>query len=107
MNQIILQGYVGADPEIRQISEGSTVVNARMATNKKYRDRHGNLHENTQWHSLVVWNSQEHFTRLVKKGSSLLVRGTMEYRKGKDGSIWPQVNVDEWHLTSKPVSHDE
>ena len=40
LNKVSLIGYLGADPEIRQTSDGKSIANLRVATSESWRDRH-------------------------------------------------------------------
>ena len=51
LNRVELIGHVGADPEIRTTSGGTSVASLRLATNRKSRDE-----EITDWHRLTFWD---------------------------------------------------
>ncbi len=39
VNKVILVGNLGADPEARSLNNGGEVVNMRVATSEKWKDR--------------------------------------------------------------------
>ena len=39
MNQVILMGHLGADPEFRVYRNGTAMLRLRVATNESYRDK--------------------------------------------------------------------
>ena len=53
VNKVILVGNLGADPEARSLNNGGEVVNMRVATSEKWKDRDGNRQEQTEWHNVV------------------------------------------------------
>ena len=56
VNKVILVGNLGADPEARSLNNGGEVVNMRVATSEKWKDRDGNRQERTEWHRVVIFN---------------------------------------------------
>ena len=80
-NQITLLGNVG-NLEVKTFSNGGKIVEASLATGKRWKDRNGNQHEETQWHRLVISGAlADTAERYVHKGDSLLVQGEMTYRQ--------------------------
>lgn len=86
LNKVCLIGRLGRDPESRNFSNGNRVVNFRMATSEKYKDRDGNAVEKTEWHSIAIFNEKlgEIAERYLKKGSLCYVEGKLETRKWTD-----------------------
>jgi single-strand DNA-binding protein len=56
VNRVILIGNLGSDPEVTQISSGSTVASVNLATNDSWTDKSGSKQKRTEWHRLVFWN---------------------------------------------------
>ena len=84
MNQATLQGRVGNDPETRQVGE-TTVTTLRLATSRKYKDKQGQLQEETQWHTLDFWGKlSDNVSRNVKKGCKILVQGEIQNRQHEE-----------------------
>lgn len=59
-----------------------------LATTERYKDRNGNLVNNTEWHNIVSWNHAELCEKYVSKGSQLYVEGKLRTRSwdDKDGN---------------------
>jgi single-strand DNA-binding protein len=59
-----------------------------LATTERYKDRNGNLVNNTEWHNIVSWNHAEFCEKCVSKGSKLYVEGKLRTRTwdDKDGN---------------------
>ena len=88
INKVILVGNVGQDPEVRYVGDvnnGTKVATVRLATSERYKDRNGNLQENTEWHSVVVWrNAADVVEKYVRKGTQLYVEGKLRTRTWED-----------------------
>ena len=90
INKVILLGHVG------QISIKSfdgqngprKCATFSFATTERYRDRSGNIVNNTEWHNIVSWNHAEVCEKYVSKGSQLFVEGKLRTRSwdDKDGN---------------------
>lgn len=87
MNRIIITGYVGRDPEIRETQSGTKVANFSVATTDKWKDKKtGEQKENTEWHRCVCFSEGlvGVIERFVKKGTHVLVEGQSKTRKWVD-----------------------
>ena len=58
INKVIILGRLGRDPEVRNFQNGGKVVNLRIATSERYKDREGNQQERTEWHSVAIFNDR-------------------------------------------------
>lgn len=85
INKVILIGNLGADPEIKELSNGAKVGRFSLATNENYKDNNGEWQSKTEWHNVVVWrNLAEQSERILKKGSKVYIEGKIKYRKWQD-----------------------
>lgn len=85
LNQVMLLGNLGADPELRMTSGGQAVLKLRMATSETYLDRDKKRQERTEWHSVVVWGKRaEGLAKILGKGSRLLVNGRIQTQSFED-----------------------
>lgn len=86
VNKVIILGRLGKDPEVRNFQNGGRVVNLRLATSERYKDRDGNMQERTEWHSVAIFNEKlgEIAERYLKKGSEVYIEGQLETRKWQD-----------------------
>lgn len=88
----MLIGNVGDDPKIRYLepnpqnpAAAPKVATFRLATSERFRDRSGELRENTEWHSIVAWrNSADICEKFVRKGSQLYIEGRLRSRQWTD-----------------------
>jgi single-strand DNA-binding protein len=78
-------GNLGADPEIRSLSNGDRVANLRLAVTERW-TKNGEKQERTEWVRVVSFN--EHITTVAenycRKGSKIYVEGQMQTRKYTD-----------------------
>jgi single-strand DNA-binding protein len=86
VNKVILVGRLGKDPEVRNFQNGGRVVNLRMATSERFKDREGNQQERTEWHSVAIFNEKlgEIAEKYLRKGSEVYIEGQLETRKWQD-----------------------
>lgn len=87
VNRVILVGALGADPEVRSLSNGERVVNLRVATSEVWRDRSTNQKkEKTEWHRVVIFNEALGKTAEahLRKGSVVYLEGAIQTRKWTD-----------------------
>jgi single-strand DNA-binding protein len=88
MNITILQGNLGADPELRFTQSGQAVMSMRLCTSETYLDNNKVKQERNEWHSLTVWGKRaEALAKFLCKGSRILIQGRLHYSSydDKDG----------------------
>jgi len=85
VNKVILIGNLGADPELKTVSNGNSVAELRLATSRKWTDKTGQKQEDTQWHRVVVWGKQaEACGEYLAKGRQIFVEGRLQTREWED-----------------------
>ena len=87
LNKVLLIGRLGADPEIKQMSNGKNVARMSLATSDSWKDKNtGEKKEKTEWHRVVIFN--EGLVNIVqqylKKGTQIYIEGQLTTRKWKD-----------------------
>jgi single-strand DNA-binding protein len=88
VNKVILVGNLGRDPEMRYLPSGEAVANLALATTDKFKDKSGQLVEQTEWHRVAFFGrTAEVCGQYLKKGSQVYVEGSLRTRKytDKDG----------------------
>lgn len=117
LNKVMLIGNVGRDPEVRYLDgngpsgQGRKVASFTLATSERYRDRNGELRENTEWHNIVAWGqSAEVVEKYVKKGTQLYIEGRIRTRSWTDQSgvkkYTTEINVDNLQLLGRRESSE-
>ncbi|MEN6319771.1 MAG: single-stranded DNA-binding protein [Syntrophaceae bacterium] len=76
VNQIILIGRLGSDPELKYLPSGTSVTNFSFATSEKYK-KEGEMQEVTTWHRIAAYG------RLADVCSSYLKKGSLTFIQGK------------------------
>jgi len=86
INKVILIGTLGKDPEIKYMSNGSSVANISIATSEQWNDKQsGEKKEKTEWHNLVFFGKlAEVVGKYLKKGSSIYIEGSLQTDKWQD-----------------------
>ena len=112
LNKVMLIGNVGKDPEVRyldktsQNGESTKVAQFTLATTERYRDRSGEMRENTEWHNIVAWrNSADIAEKYIRKGTQIYVEGKLRTRMWTDQSgvkhYTTEIIVDNLQLLGK------
>jgi len=90
INKVELIGNLGADPEVKAMPSGGNVVNLRLATTRRWKDRNtGDRKEATEWHRVVCFNrTADIAAQYLKKGSQVYIEGRIQTRKwqAQDGT---------------------
>ena len=85
VNKVILIGNATRDAELRHTQSDKPVASIRLATNRMVRIAGRERQEESQFHSIVCWDSlAETTSRYVKKGDPLYVEGRLAYRQYTD-----------------------
>ncbi len=88
VNKVILVGNLGRDPEVRYMPSGDAVANIALATSSKYKNKAGEMVEETEWHRVSFFGRQAEIVgEYLKKGRSVYIEGRLKTRKytDKDG----------------------
>tara|TARA_B100000408_G_C10282227_1_gene216501 strand:+ start:459 stop:923 length:465 start_codon:yes stop_codon:yes gene_type:complete len=76
LNQILLIGNCGSDPEMRYTPNGSMVVNFSLAVNSYRNSPEGDQIQETEWFRVSCWNkTAESVNQFLQKGQRCFVEG--------------------------------
>lgn len=85
VNKVILIGNLGADPEVKYLSSGTTVANFRMATTENRVNRSGEKTTVTEWHRIVAFGKlAEICGEYLHKGKQVYIEGRLRTRSWQD-----------------------
>lgn len=87
VNKVILVGHIGKDAETKFTQSGTSVTNFTLATNRRWKDQQsGEWKEETDWHRVVYWRS-ENIANYLLKGKQIYLEGRLQTRSydDKDG----------------------
>ena len=83
VNKAILVGRLGADAETRFTQNGTAVSRVSLAMNRQWTDSDNQVHEETDWMSIVIWK-KENLATYLTKGTKLYVEGRLQTRSYDD-----------------------
>jgi single-strand DNA-binding protein len=85
INNVILVGHLGKDPDIREFDSGNIVANFPMATTERFKTKDGKTSEKTDWHNVVCWGKlAELADKFLQKGSLVYLSGRSQTRSWDD-----------------------
>ena len=86
VNKVILLGNLGADPEVKYLSNGTTVANFRIATSENRVNRtSGEKTTMTEWHRIVAFGRlAEICGEYLNKGKQVYIEGRLRTRAWED-----------------------
>lgn len=89
INMVIVQGRLGADPEVRYTAGGAATCTLSVATSERWRDKNtGEQKEKTEWHRVVLWNkAAEVVGEYMRKGDEILVHGKLQTREWEQDGV--------------------
>jgi single-strand DNA-binding protein len=96
VNKVILVGNLGKDPELSYLPSGQSVAKFSLATSRSYKDKNGELKEETEWHNIVAWGKLgEICAQYLSKGRQAYVEGRIQSRtwEGRDGNKRTSVDI--------------
>ncbi len=88
LNQILLIGRAGTDPQMRYTPSGTAVTDFRLAVNNPSRGQDGEWQDNTEWFTVTAWDRQaESVNQYLAKGRRVFVEGRLSTNTftGNDG----------------------
>ena len=86
LNKVILMGHMTADPELKQTTSGISVCSFSIGVNRRY-SKADQGQQSVDFINIVAWRQQAEFvSRYFKKGSSIIVCGSIQTRNWTDNS---------------------
>ena len=101
VNKVILLGYVGKDPEMKEFESGKVAKMTIATTEKGYKLKSGKeIPDRTEWHNIMLWGGlAEVAEKYINKGMQVYIEGKIQTRSwaDKDGVT---------HYTTEVVASD-
>lgn len=94
INNVVLIGRMGKDPELRTTTTGKSVCTFSLAVSKRVKPQDGS--PDADWFTICAWNKDaEYVTNYLSKGRLVAVEGRLQSRKytASDGSTREIVEV--------------
>ena len=101
LNQVVLIGRIGKDPELKYTPSGVAVVTFSLAVNRRFKSQATGEQE-TDWFNVVAWKQQAEFAaNYLTKGRLVAVQGRLQARSwvAQDGTKRNVVEVVAERLT--------
>src|SRR2546427_3598358 len=110
LNSITLVGFVGSDPEQRQVKgNGSKFTVLSVATQRSWKNAEDEWSSKTEWHRIAIFRRRlaEYVLTAIKKGAHVLVEGslvssTYERPNGK-GKKATTAKITSWSIRADVV----
>lgn len=89
LNRVLLIGRLGKDPESRQTPKGTAYTTFSLAVDRKWKDKNGELHQDTDWFNVVAWGKLgEICQKYLSKGKLVYLEGRLQTRRYEyEGSV--------------------
>ncbi|MBN3039556.1 MAG: single-stranded DNA-binding protein [Candidatus Omnitrophica bacterium] len=93
LNKVFLVGNLTKDPELRYTPQGTAVTTLRIAVNRSFKDKSGQIQKDTCFLNIVVWGQMaEVCNQYLQKGRQVFVEGRLQSRtwqnsEGKNRSV--------------------
>jgi single-strand DNA-binding protein len=85
VNRVTLIGNIGKEPDMQYVEGNIPVAKFPLATTETFRDRSGNLVNQTEWHNIVLWRGLAELARkYLHKGSLVFIEGKLRTRYWED-----------------------
>jgi len=81
-NKVQLIGYIGKDPDFKQLPSGDPLAVIRLATHRWIFKKDASPAKHTAWHTVKLWRTKQidSARNYLIKGSHILVEGSIIYR---------------------------
>jgi single-strand DNA-binding protein len=89
LNRAQIIGNLTRDPELRTTTGGQSVVNFGLATNRRYKDKNGQMVDQAEFHNVVAWAKlADIISQYLAKGRRVYIEGRLQTREweAQDGS---------------------
>ena len=99
LNEVMVIGNVGTEPEMRFTPNDNPVTSFRVATNHTYTTPEGERKQETEWFTIVTWN------RLAELCNQFLFKGRRVYVEGRFHTDTWESQDDQRHYRSEIVAN--
>ena len=85
LNKVTLIGNLGDLPDFQTLEGNVSVAKFSLATTESFKDKNGQAHGSTEWHTIVLWrNLAELAHKYLQKGSLVYIEGKLKTRNYED-----------------------
>lgn len=95
LNKVMLVGNLGRDPETKFLPSGESVSDFSIAVNRRFRDRQGEMKDDTAWIRIKCFGKLSEFANnYLNKGKAVFVEGRLHENKWEqDGQKRSMIEV--------------
>lgn len=87
LNRVTILGNIVSDIRLSRTTDGTSVCNVIVATDRTWKTADGQTKEEVQFHRVVAWNKlAELFSDLLKKGNKIYLEGRLQTRTFTDAT---------------------
>lgn len=92
VNNVVVMGNLGADPDTRKLPDGTLAALLSVATTERWKDKNtGENKEHTEWHRVALYGRRaEIAAEYLSKGSPVYIEGKLRTRN------WEHEGVTRW-----------
>jgi single-strand DNA-binding protein len=81
LNRIQLIGHLGQHPALKVLPSGQHTATLKLATTDHFQDKSGNWQQQTEWHTLILWNKMaDYAVANFRKGEKIYAEGKLKSR---------------------------
>ena len=82
LNRVQLIGRLGKDPESKFTPTGKKVAHFSLAVSNRWKDKSGEMQEQTEWHRIVLWGkAADSLQPYLVKGKQIYLEGRLQTRQ--------------------------
>ena len=111
MNQIVIEGNVVRDSQVKETPRGTRVCLLSIATNRTYKDIKGEYQKEVGFFDVEAWGEtfSSRIARLAKKGRGLRIVGRLKQDRWKtqEGKNSSRVSIVAEHIDFQPPREHE
>lgn len=112
VNKVFLLGNLTRDPELKEISPGTTVCDLGIAVNEDYTNKKGEKIESVSYFDVAVWNKAgEACNKFLEKGRLVHVEGRLKQDRWEndqgEGRSRVRVVANSVQFLPKPGKQDD
>lgn len=79
LNKVCLIGNTGKVPEYQRLEGGNSIAKLTLATTEVFKDKNGQQHSQTEWHTVILWGALADLAmEYLKKGSLVFIEGKLK-----------------------------
>lgn len=85
LNKVQIIGNVASNPDVRQTSSGTMVATLGVATNRVWKDKTGQKHDDVEFHNICCWGRLAEIAgQWLRKGQKVYFEGRLQTRSWED-----------------------